>query len=62
MMAETKTAAPAAVPTEETKNCASCGKPMKKAKRYYRNGKYYCNKNCFKGKGKAAAQSKEPKE
>jgi formylmethanofuran dehydrogenase subunit E len=43
------TAAPAVV--EETKNCASCNKPMKRSKRYYRNGKYYCNKNCFKNKG-----------
>ena len=46
-MAE-QTAATAVV--EETKNCAGCAKPMKRAKRYYRNGKYYCNKNCFKSK------------
>ena len=46
-MAE-QTAATAVV--EETKNCVGCGKPMKRAKRYYRNGKYYCNKNCFKNK------------
>ena len=35
-------------PVEHTKNCGSCGKPVKKLKRYYRNGKYYCNKVCFK--------------
>ena len=29
------------------KNCPSCKKVMKKKKRYYRNGAYYCNKNCF---------------
>lgn len=59
-MAEKPAAAAATTeaPTGETKNCAACGKPMKKAKRYYRNGKYYCNKNCFKGKGKAAAGAK----
>ncbi len=39
---------------EEVKSCAGCGKPIKRARRYYRNGKYYCNNNCFKGKGKAA--------
>ena len=49
-MAET-TATPVAV-VEVVKNCTACSKPMKMAKRYYRNGKYYCNKNCFKGKDK----------
>ena len=39
---------------EEIKNCTSCNKPLKKARRYYRNGKYYCNNNCFKNKKKAA--------
>lgn len=59
-MAEKTEKVPAA-PTEEKKNCAGCGKPMKKAKRYYRNGQYYCNKNCFKNKGKAdAGKEKEP--
>lgn len=57
-MAEQK-AAQAAPAEESTKNCSGCGKPMKKAKRYYRNGKYYCNKNCFKNKDKAAAKAKE---
>ncbi|MFA5060471.1 MAG: hypothetical protein WC676_07590 [Candidatus Omnitrophota bacterium] len=33
---------------EAVKNCTGCNKPMKKVKRYYRNGKYYCNKRCFK--------------
>ncbi len=32
------------------KNCPSCKKPMPKIKRYYRNGVYYCNKNCFKNR------------
>ena len=33
---------------DEGKNCPSCKKVMRRAKRYYRNGGYYCNKNCFK--------------
>ena len=32
------------------KNCASCKKPINRAKRYYREGAYYCNKNCYKKK------------
>jgi uncharacterized Zn finger protein (UPF0148 family) len=43
-MAET---AQAAV-VEEVKNCPACKKPLKKARRFYRNGAYYCNNNCFK--------------
>ena len=37
------------------KNCPSCKKIMKKKKRYYREGAYYCNKNCYK---KAAEKAK----
>lgn len=29
-------------------NCVKCNKPIKKKMGYYRNGKYYCNKRCFK--------------
>ena len=29
-------------------NCGSCGKPVKRIKRYYRNGKFYCDKNCYR--------------
>ncbi len=32
---------------EKQTNCLSCNKPIKKLKRYYRNGKFYCNKRCF---------------
>ncbi len=39
---------------EAIKNCASCKKPMKRVHRYYRNGAYYCNKNCYKKKTGAA--------
>jgi len=38
-------AAPAA---EKQTNCLNCNKPIKKTKLYYRNGKYYCNKRCWK--------------
>ncbi len=44
---------------EPVKNCSGCGKPMKRAKRYYRNGKYYCNKNCFNNKDQSKAKQKE---
>lgn len=45
---------------DEVKNCPACKKPLKKARRFYRNGAYYCNNNCFKkvqaeAKAKAAA-------
>ncbi len=43
---KTPTEKPKATP--EIKTCAACSKPLKKVKRYYRNGKYYCNKNCWK--------------
>ena len=33
---------------EEVKNCPACKKPLKKARKFYRNGAYYCNNNCFK--------------
>ncbi|MFH0791556.1 MAG: hypothetical protein V2A64_08005 [Candidatus Omnitrophota bacterium] len=35
-------------PEEKQTNCLSCNKPLKKITRYYRNGKYYCNKKCWK--------------
>lgn len=41
---------------EALKNCGACKKAVLKAKRYYRNGKYYCNQNCWrKAKADAAA-------
>jgi recombinational DNA repair protein (RecF pathway) len=42
-------AEPEPKPTKELPaNCAGCGKPIKKVKRYYRDGKFYCNKKCWK--------------
>ncbi len=54
---------------EEVKNCPACKKPMKKARKFYRNGAYYCNSNCFKkadaeiqaAKAKAKAEAEEAK-
>ncbi|HSV43837.1 MAG TPA: hypothetical protein VLJ10_04705 [Candidatus Bathyarchaeia archaeon] len=46
--------------SEVLKKCAFCNKNVKKAKKYYRNGRYYCNTNCWrKGVEKAAADAAE---
>ncbi len=47
---------------EESKNCPACKKPMKKARRFYRNGVYYHNNNCFKKAQAAAKEAADPKE
>jgi hypothetical protein len=46
---QTQAAAPAeAKPKEEKQtNCLGCNKPIKKIRRYYRDGKYYCTKKCW---------------
>ena len=36
------------VKEEEVKNCPACKKHLNKAKRYYRNSQYFCNKGCWK--------------
>ena len=51
---------PAAPQVEEIKNCPACKKPLKRARRFYRNGGYYCNANCFKKASAAAKEKKEP--
>ena len=33
---------------EKPENCAVCNKSIKKKRYYYRNGKYFCTKRCFK--------------
>lgn len=33
---------------EKQTNCLACNKPLKKIKIYYRNGKFYCTKRCWK--------------
>lgn len=41
---------------EKQTNCLGCGKPIKKIKKYYRNGKFYCTKKCWRA---FLAKSKE---
>jgi len=33
---------------EKQTNCLACNKPIKKLKRYYRDGKFYCTKKCWR--------------
>ena len=39
-------------------NCAHCGKLIRRINMYYRNGKYYCGKNCFKKMQEKLAKEK----
>lgn len=43
---------------EKFGNCGGCGKPIKKIRRYYHSGKYYCTKKCHKT---YLTKSKQPK-
>jgi hypothetical protein len=42
---------------EEKKSCVVCKKPVKRVRRYYRDGKYYCNINCWKKSKTKAAET-----
>ena len=33
---------------EKQSNCLACNKLIKKLKRYYRDGKFYCSKKCWR--------------
>jgi len=33
---------------EKQSNCLACNKLIKKLKRYYRDGKFYCSKRCWR--------------
>ncbi len=46
---------------EKQTNCLACNKPMKRIKRYYRNGKYYCSKKCWLKALKSKDKDKEAK-
>jgi len=52
MAEETKKQEPAPKEEKQTPekqtNCPACGKPIRKLKRYYRNGKFYCTKKCWR--------------
>ena len=40
-------------------NCSGCNKPVKKLKKFYKNGKFYCSKKCYlKSKNKATEEAK----
>ncbi len=43
---------------EKQTNCLSCGKPIKKLKRYYRDGKFYCTKKCWSNYLKKSKETK----
>ncbi len=43
---------------EKQTNCLSCNKPLKKLKRYYRDGKFYCGKKCWRIFLKKASKEK----
>jgi recombinational DNA repair protein (RecF pathway) len=51
-------AAPAAAESK-TINCVHCNKPVKKLTRYYRDGKFYCAKKCWRA---MLAKAKEGQE
>jgi predicted transcriptional regulator len=59
MAEETKSATPEEKPQlEKQTNCLGCGKPIKKLKRYYRNGKFYCSKRCWQKTKKPKSEEK----
>ncbi|MCM8779710.1 MAG: hypothetical protein NC914_00970 [Candidatus Omnitrophica bacterium] len=48
MAEETRTTTAEPKKEEKQTNCLGCGKPLRKLKLYYRNGKYYCSKKCWR--------------
>jgi hypothetical protein len=54
---EAKAAAETKPVSEKQTNCLGCNKPLKKLRRYYRDGKFYCTKKCWI----KAVKSKEAK-
>lgn len=48
---------------EKPANCASCNKSIRKKQCYYRNGKFFCSKRCWKTTiEKTQAQGQAPQE
>ncbi|MFA5145194.1 MAG: hypothetical protein WC723_04230 [Candidatus Omnitrophota bacterium] len=59
---QTKTAEAEAKPkVEKQTNCLACNKPIKKLKRYYRDGKFYCSKKCWSDFIKKSKEEKDDK-
>lgn len=44
---------------EKQTNCLSCNKPLKKIRKYYRNGKFYCAKRCWSNFFKKSKEEKK---
>ena len=59
--AEQKTEAKAEIKKEKPSNCAGCKKSIKKKRWYYRDGKFYCSKRCFKSTIKKDEKIEAPK-
>lgn len=49
-----------AAPEPQT-NCLGCNKPLKKLRRYYRDGKYFCIKRCWKAMRAKAKEAEAEK-
>lgn len=45
---ETEAVAVAKPKAEKQTNCLDCNKLIKKLKHYYRDGKFYCSKRCWR--------------
>jgi len=48
MSAEAPKAKEIETKTDKRVNCLACNKVIKKLKRYYRDGKFYCGKKCWR--------------
>lgn len=59
MAAEAATVQTEKPPKEKQTNCLACNKPLKKIKRYYRDGKFYCNRKCWEKKAKPPKEEKK---
>lgn len=46
---------------EAAKQCAACKKPVKKLRRFYHAGKFYCSPNCYHKSKKTAEGTAEAK-
>ena len=47
-MAQQSATAEAKPQAEKQTNCLACNKPIRKIKHYYRDGKFYCSKICWR--------------
>ncbi len=58
--AQEKPGAGPAPKAEKQTNCPVCNKPIKRLTRYYRDGKFYCAKKCWRTAKEKAKKEKEP--